>query len=326
MNMYRLSIFLTILTSFYSCSDNEKKAIVEAKQPVIESKILNKTSVVILGTVQDAGSPQIGCLKKCCTSLNKESKNNRMVCSMGIIDPISKKKYLIDATPDVVEQLHYLNSLSSSKNLLDGMFLTHAHIGHYTGLMYLGKEAINSKDTPVYCMPRMIGFLKKNGPWSQLVSNKNIVLEPLSNRDTIHLNKKLKVIPFLVPHRDEYSETVGYKIIGPHRSALFIPDIDKWDKWRSKIKHEISQVDYAFIDGTFYDGKEINHRNMAEIPHPFIIETMEQLKGMSKKEKNKVYFIHLNHTNPALNSDSNAFKTIINNGFHIASINEDFSL
>ena len=175
---------------------------------------------------------------------------------MGIIDPKKKAKYLIDATPDIVEQLDHLKSLSTSKNLLDGVFLTHAHIGHYTGLMYLGKEAINSNNIPVYCMPRMKSFLEKNGPWSQLVEDNNIKLESLRNGDTIHLNRKLKLIPFLVPHRDEYSETIGYKIIGPNRKALFIPDIDKWNKWNKRIIDEISKVDFAFIDGTFYDSEE----------------------------------------------------------------------
>jgi len=175
-------------------------------------------------------------------------------------------------------------------------------------------------------MSRMKNFLESNGPWEKLVQNKNIKLKDLSNRDTVFLDKTIKIVPLIVPHRDEYSETVGYKIIGSNRSALFIPDIDKWDKWDLSIVQEISKVDYAFIDGTFYDGEEINHRDVSEIPHPFIVESMNLLKNLSSKEKNKVYFIHLNHTNPALNEDSKAFKQILLNGFHVARINEVFSL
>ena len=324
--MSRLCVFLLFVTMIVSCTSPDVKTITKTIKSSSKTAQLKKTSIVILGTVQDAGSPQIGCLKECCSKLNDTDKKNRLVSAMGIINTTTNKKYLIDATPNIAEQLHHLNKLGSSEKLLDGIFLTHAHIGHYSGLMYLGKEGAAGKGINVYTMSRMKNFLETNGPWEKLVQNKNIKLKDLSNRDTVFLDKMIKIVPLIVPHRDEYSETVGYKIIGSNRSALFIPDIDKWDKWDLSIVQEISKVDYAFIDGTFYDGEEINHRDVSEIPHPFIVESMNLLKNLSSKEKNKVYFIHLNHTNPALNEDSKAFKQILLNGFHVARINEVFSL
>jgi pyrroloquinoline quinone biosynthesis protein B len=121
-----------------------------------------------------------------------------------------------------------------------------------------------------------------------------------------------------VPHRDEYSETVGFKIIGPKKSALFIPDIDKWDKWDTSIVNLISEVDYAFLDGTFYDTQEINNRNIEEIPHPFIIESLELFKDLKESDRNKIYYIHLNHTNPLLNSQSKEYKHVVSNGYNVA--------
>ena len=324
--MSRLCVLLLFVAILVSCTSPDVKTITKTVKSSSKIDRLKETSIVILGTIQDAGSPQIGCLKECCSQLMDQDKKNRKVCSMGVINPNSRTKYLIDATPNISEQLNYLNKLGTSEKLVDGIFLTHAHIGHYTGLMYLGKEGVSARDINVYALSRMKNFLETNGPWEKLVQNKNIKLKDLSNRDTVFLDKNLKVLPIVVPHRDEYSETVGYKIIGETRSALFIPDIDKWDKWDLSIIQEISKVDYAFIDGTFYDGEEINHRDISEIPHPFIIESMSLLKNLSSKEKNKVYFIHLNHTNPALDEDSNAFKQIHENGFHVARINEVFSL
>jgi len=324
--MSRLCVLLLFVAILVSCTSPDVKTITKTVKSSSKIDRLKETSIVILGTIQDAGSPQIGCLKECCSQLKDQDEKNRKVCSMGVINPNSRTKYLIDATPNISEQLNYLNKLGTSEKLVDGIFLTHAHIGHYTGLMYLGKEGVSARDINVYALSRMKNFLETNGPWEKLVQNKNIKLKDLSNRDTVFLDKNLKVLPIVVPHRDEYSETVGYKIIGETRSALFIPDIDKWDKWDLSIIQEISKVDYAFIDGTFYDGEEINHRDISEIPHPFIIESMSLLKNLSSKEKNKVYFIHLNHTNPALDEDSNAFKQIHENGFHVARINEVFSL
>ncbi len=324
--MSRLCVLLLFVAILVSCTSPDVKTITKTVKSSSKIDRLKETSIVILGTIQDAGSPQIGCLKECCSQLMDQDKKNRKVCSMGVINPNSRTKYLIDATPNISEQLNYLNKLGTSEKLVDGIFLTHAHIGHYTGLMYLGKEGVSARDINVYALSRMKNFLETNGPWEKLVQNKNIKLKDLSKRDTVFLDKNLKVLPIVVPHRDEYSETVGYKIIGETRSALFIPDIDKWDKWDVSIIQEISKVDYAFIDGTFYDGEEINYRDISEIPHPFIIESMSLLKNLSSKEKNKVYFIHLNHTNPALDEDSNAFKQIHENGFHVARINEVFSL
>ncbi len=81
-----------------------------------------------------------------------------------------------------------------------------------------------------------------------------------------------------------------------------------------------------FLDATFYSGAEMNFRDISEIPHPFIIETMALFKDQPKSEKNKIVFIHLNHTNPALDPLSQATNKIEKNGFQVARINQVFTL
>lgn len=307
--------FFAALCTFLSCSEsvdlNEHRKGIE---------------LVILGTIQDAGSPQIGCEKKCCKDLLAQGVSERMVVALGAVDHDTKQQYLFEATPDFPFQLHHLQQVSNHSELPNGIFITHAHIGHYTGLMHLGKEAMNSKGVKVYTMNGMRKFLTQNGPWSQLVTNSNINLVSLEASKEITLNKSLSVTPFLVPHRDEYSETVGFKIQGKNKTALFIPDIDKWNKWEQSIIKEIRNVDYAFIDGTFYSGAEIGHRNIAEIPHPFIEESLNLFKELSPEERNKVYFIHYNHTNPVLDIENRACKEIQDKGFHLARKNDRFML
>ncbi len=290
--------------------------------------ISSSSSLIILGTVQDAGSPHPGCKKDCCRDLFLHPDPGRKVTSLGLIDPVSQKKFLIEATPDMPFQMKNLlkHSPFGGSEAPDGIVVTHAHIGHYTGLMYLGREAMNTRKVPVYAMPRMQEFLENNGPWSQLVKLENIAIRQLADKQTVVLTPNLKVTPFLVPHRDEYSETIGMIIEGPSKKVLFIPDIDKWDKWETDIIQAIAGVDYALIDGTFYDAAEISGRNIAEIPHPFIIESMERFRNLSEKERNKIWFIHLNHTNPALNPKSPQTKTILKNGFHVARMNTIFYL
>lgn len=285
-------------------------------------------SIIVLGNVQDGGSPHIGCIKACCKDLFINPDPTRMVSSLGVIDPENKLNWLFDATPDFTFQLKALRKASefSAKEVPDGIFITHAHIGHYTGLMYLGREALNAKQVPVYAMPKMKSFLEHNGPWSQLVTLNNISIKPIQNGQTNTLSSNIKVTAFKVPHRDEFSETAGYLIEGPDKKALFIPDIDKWSKWDKNIIEEIKKVDYAFIDATFYDATEMNNRPITEIPHPLVVESMELFKNLPLKEKDKIYFIHLNHTNPLLNPESGQTKNVLQSGFHIARYNDVFEL
>ncbi len=254
--------------------------------------------------------------------------NLREVVSIGLLDTQNKRNFLFEATPDIASQLKNLKRYSnfSNKETPDGIFLSHAHIGHYSGLMYLGREALDAKQVPVYAMPRMKKFLEENGPWSQLVNLKNIALVELQVEVELKLTTNLSVKTFLVPHRDEFSETVGYVISGKFKKALFIPDIDKWEKWSTSIDEEIKKVDYAFVDATFYDAQELNNRNIKEIPHPFVIESIKRFKNLSDNDKSKIYFIHFNHTNPLLKEDSEALNRVIKEGYHIAEINQTFEL
>ena len=294
--IYRLLVIFFLFTSFY----------LPTKDPFI----------VVLGTTQDAGYPQIGCARECCKKYWDKKIGKQKVSCLALFDPSTDQKWIFDATPDLTEQLHEADKLQ--KGDLSGIFLTHAHIGHYTGLMYLGREALNAKETPVYVMPRMFDYLKTNGPWSQLVNLKNIQLKKIKADSTIILTRGIAVTPFLVPHRDELSETIGYGINVGTKSVLFIPDIDKWQKWNINITELVTAYDYVFLDGTFYQDGELPGRNMAEVPHPFVQESMQLFDDLPTSQKQKIYFIHFNHTNPLIDKSSNEYKEVKSKGFNVA--------
>jgi len=184
--------------------------------------------------------------------------------------------------------------------------------------MYLGREAMGAKSVPVFVMPRMKSYLENNGPWSQLVELKNIQLIQMIDNERVKLGEYLTLTPILVPHRDEFSETVGFSVASNEKNLLFIPDIDKWDRWHLSLDQIIGEYDHLLLDGTFYDGRELPGRNMEEIPHPFVVETNELLKALSLEEKEKVQFIHLNHTNPLLNQDSKEYQEVMLSGYRVA--------
>ena len=284
-----------------------------------------EVKLVVLGTAQDAGAPQIACKKECCKSL-WESGQSEAVVALGLIDSTNQKHYLFEATPNITQQLQDLNSIAGNTSSFGGVFLTHAHMGHYSGLLFLGKEALGGQSVPVFALPRMRQFLSNNGPWEQLISEKNIALRPLVASKNEKISEKIEITPIQVPHRDEYSETVGYWIKGPHKTALFIPDIDKWERWDTAIESLIQKVDYALLDATFFDGNELPNRDMSKIPHPFLIESLARFDSLEANEKAKIYFIHFNHTNPLLKENSQASKEVRAKGYHIARSGLELSL
>jgi pyrroloquinoline quinone biosynthesis protein B len=275
--------------------------------------------IVVLGVAQDAGYPQANCYQPHCMRAWENPELKRLTSSIAVVDRTDESKYLFDATPDLREQLYRLHVIAPDPQYtLEGVFLTHGHIGHYSGLMHFGHEASGSRNVPVYAMPRMREYLENNGPWSQLVNYQNIRLSTLGDEQAVRLSERVTVTPMLVPHRDEYTETVGYRIEGPHRSALFIPDISKWDRWETDVRDLIRSVDYALLDGSFFADGELGNRDMSEIGHPFVSESMSLFADMSEEEKSRVIFIHMNHTNPLLIEGSAQQQQVESRGFRIA--------
>ena len=272
--------------------------------------------IYILGNVQDAGLPHIGCQHKFCKEKFNEFEEY-FTTSIAVVDPLERKYILFEATPDLPYQLNYLEKEIFNEFLLpESIYITHAHIGHYTGLMYFGREALGAKNLMVKVLPKMGDFLKTNGPWNQLVDINNIQIQNLNFGLNTNELRNITVTPIQVPHRDEYSETAGFIIEGRNKKALFIPDIDKWEKWNKNLKQLVYEFDYLLLDSTFYDSDEIN-RDISEIPHPLVIETINLLDDLSREQKDKIYFIHMNHTNLMLDPSSELTKLVKDKGFNI---------
>jgi pyrroloquinoline quinone biosynthesis protein B len=279
--------------------------------PALAADVPDGPHVVVLGIAQDAGHPQAGCTKRCCQAAWSDPAKRHLVASLGIRD--GDQVWLVDATPSLPDQLQ---ALTSDDQDLAGILLTHGHMGHYTGLLHLGREAMGADDVPVYAMPRMAGLLTGSEPWALLGRLDHIDVRLISADQPIELSKQLKATPFVVPHRDELSETVGWRIEGPNHSVAWLPDIDKWSTWDTPVEELIASVDVAFLDATFYADGEIQ-RDMSEVPHPFVVETLERLKDRPELLE-KVRLVHLNHTNPLLDPTSKARKAVARQGLHVA--------
>jgi pyrroloquinoline quinone biosynthesis protein B len=276
-----------------------------------------RIEAVVLGIAQDGGVPHLGCRQKLCIEARSDPSKRRHVASLGLIDGVSGKRFLIDATPDFESQVSRLGGLP------DGILLTHAHVGHYLGLALLGREVANTREMPVYCTASMAGFLRENRPWSRLVQSKNISIHEIEPDREFALTENLRVTALRVPHRDEDSDTVAYVVAGPARKLLWLPDIDKWEKWDRRIEDVLETVDVAFVDGTFFSADEIPGRSIAEIPHPLVPETVSLLSNETRRAK--IFFVHLNHTNRLL-WDRKETRRLLDKGFGVAAEGQRLAL
>jgi pyrroloquinoline quinone biosynthesis protein B len=265
---------------------------------------------IVLGIAQDGGVPHAGCQQRLCVEARRDPSKRRLVASLGLVDPESGRRYLIDATPDFALQMDRLGGLP------DGILLTHAHIGHYLGLAQLGREVLNARRVPVFGTPSMAKFLRENRPWSRLIDAGNLDVRELEPGVELELTRSLHVTAIRVPHRDEDSDTVAYLVRGPSRKLLWLPDIDKWEKWQESLPAFLRDPSLvAFVDGTFSSAEEIPGRSIAEIPHPLVSETV-RLFG-ADAPRGRVFFVHLNHTNRLL-WDRTALKDVERRGFRVA--------
>jgi len=278
----------------------------------------NVPYVLLLGITQDGGYPHIGCKRKCCQQAIIDKSKSRNVIALAIVSPTENKWWLVEATPNITEQLQLFSNKTSGKYpyLPEGIFITHAHMGHYTGLTYLGREALGAKEIPVYVLPKMKSYLETNGPWSQLVQLKNISIHQLAAEKSEIISPFVSVTPILVPHRDEYSETAGFTIKAGQKNYLFIPDINKWSIFNKDIVEEVKKADIAFLDATFFSAEELAYRNITEVPHPFVLETLDLFRNAGAAIKQKIVLIHFNHTNPLL-SDPKKIQSFKKEGVRI---------
>lgn len=267
---------------------------------------------VVLGIAQDGGIPHLGCRQELCVEARRDPSKRRLVASLGLVDAGARRRFIIDATPDFPAQVDRLGALP------DAILLTHAHIGHYLGLAQLGREVLGAKRLPIYCTPAMASFLRGNGPWKRLVALENVEIREVTPGVEVELTPSLRATAIRVPHRDEESDTVAWLVAGPRRKLLWLPDIDKWEKWDRRIEELVrAESLLAFVDGTFFSADEIPGRSIRDIPHPLVGETVARFGGSAPAAPAKILFVHLNHTNRLL-WDAGARRELERQGFGIA--------
>jgi pyrroloquinoline quinone biosynthesis protein B len=280
--------------------------------------------VLVLGTAQDGGVPHVACTCPRCEAARRDPKRRRAVASIAIVVPSTGRRYVVDATPDLSRQLDLLPPAGTKgrgkvdRAPVDGVLLTHAHVGHYLGIAFFGYEAVHTSGLPVHATPRMAAFLRGNAPWSRLVARGEIELREAPPGVAFDLDSGVRVTPFAVPHRDEDSDTVGFKIAGPRHAIAYVPDTDTWATWSPEALRTLAECDTLLVDGTFFAALELPGRDIGQIGHPLIVTTMDRLESEVRSGRIRVLFTHLNHSNNALDPSGREFREVEKRGFAVA--------
>jgi len=312
-------ILLLALVSAYAGCGADRPG-VSGEPPIAAT---DPPSVVVLGTAQDGGFPHAACRCDRCRMALGDPGRVRHVASLAIALPKSERVFLVDATPDIRPQLQRIRELAAGprhgidRAPVDGVLLTHAHLGHYTGLAFFGFEAVHTRDLPVHCSPSMAGFLRSNQPWRQLIEIGNVRLHETVSGEPIDLGDGVRVVPLGVPHRDELSDTLAFIVRGPSSSLLYVPDTEGWEAWETPIEIVAAGVDIALLDGSFFSLDELPGRDLSAIGHPLIRDSMDRLALLVENGSLRVYFTHLNHSNPALDPEGPQRAEIERRGFAV---------
>jgi pyrroloquinoline quinone biosynthesis protein B len=258
-----------------------------------------EVEVFMLGAAQDGGFPQFGCYCPNCSRVYDGSVPSDTAVSLAIIDRAAGRWFLVEAAPQLHEQWGMLAGKVAGL-VLSGVFLTHAHVGHYPGLLFLGKEGMNASGLPLYASSEMHMFLQSNEPWGVMYKNGNFARVDLQEHVSIKLTDGVSITPQFVAHRRDFTDTCAFTIFGPKRRVFFCPDIDSWEGMVPDLPTILSTVDIAMIDATFYDNNELPGRDMKTIPHPRVVQTLSILRGNSPPpgtSRAQTVLIHLNHSN-----------------------------
>ncbi len=243
---------------------------------------------------------------------------HRSASSLAVIGP-EGAVVLLDASPDIRLQSQALLGSdvypTDRDTFLDGVFVTHAHMGHYAGLLHFGNEAASADHLPLFGTERFLSYIEDNEPWAALTRSGHLDPIPIDGMSAA-IDSGLSIAAIAVPHRDEYSDTVALSVsVDGQPWMLYLPDIDDWSSW-DDAEEEIASHEIALLDATFSSVDELPGRDVAQIRHPLVPDTLERFSHLTADTQ--IVLTHINHSNPLGNPAAGITQQTTAAGFTVA--------
>ncbi|OIR10596.1 MAG: hypothetical protein BEU05_01525 [Marine Group III euryarchaeote CG-Bathy2] len=278
-------------------------------------------TATLLGSAQDGGVPQAGCRCAHCAAALADRAFERLPASLALRAPSGVQ--LFEATRELARQLALAGGGTPA-----AVWLTHAHLGHVDGLGQFGPEVMNARGVPLHCSRAVAERLRATPGWRALLDGGHLRLREWRSGEPV-AGDGFSVTPLPVPHRSEAGDTHAL-FVSRKRKLLFLPDHDSWDATLPAVGAASPRdwfrqlgADIVLLDGTFCSANELPRQ--AEVPHPPVAETLERL-GPRREGDPRVVFIHLNHTNPLCNPDSDESAQLARSGWEVGCEGQTFSI
>ncbi|MGI9586307.1 MAG: MBL fold metallo-hydrolase [Acidimicrobiia bacterium] len=261
--------------------------------------------LIVLGSGQDGGTPQFG--SPGAVGSDRSASSVALVVSDGPV-------LLFDASPDIRSQARLLPTRGPDDQPVDAVFVTHAHMGHYAGLLHFGKEAAATSNIPLFAPDSVVTFLEANEPWATLFNDGHLESFPLDHGTATVEDIEVQAIP--VPHRPDFSSTCAFTVsVQGDPWILYVPDIDSWDLW-PEASTELARHPVCLIDATFSDQAELPRRDFSDFPHPLVWDTINRFAEIATTTR--LILTHINHSNALGDPDSAIALQAKSRGFEVA--------
>lgn len=298
----------------------------------------------VLGTAAGGGVPQWNCNCPNCRDARLGRQPRRLQSALAI-SPDGAAWYLVNATPDVREQLDRMPAAFPGPGIrespLRGVLLTDAELDHTVGLLYLREGA----RWRLYATGAVLDVLETAFPvlpilraYSPLLTVQEVspggsfTIEGARRAIRVHVTAMSDRLPLYAGSgrrhaaRGEAPPAPGavvaltFEDLHSGRKALYAPGVRRLTP---ALEREVRQADLVLLDGTFWSEEElrtlgVSARTASDMDHlPMggpsgTANWLQRLPGPVRR------FVHVNNTNPALDPHSPERRLLREMGLDIA--------
>lgn len=297
--------------------------------------------VVILGSAAGGGVPQWNCNCRVCAAAWADPSLRNTQVSAAISADDGRHWFLINASPDIRQQILDTPALHPAKGSLRhspiaGVILTNGEIDAIAGLLSMRE----SSPFALHAHPRVLSTLAENSVFGVL----NPALVP---RIPMHLDQPfepllpdgtpsgLLVEAFAVPGKPAWymegaaadpGDTIGLRLQA-QAGGEAVYFIAACAEVTPDLATRLSGAALVLFDGTLWQDDEMIRAGLGQktgqrMGHLSMTDTLAALDGLDIGQR---VFVHINNTNPALLPGTAERSMATAAGWHIPSAGEEFS-
>ncbi|WP_324716746.1 pyrroloquinoline quinone biosynthesis protein PqqB [Carboxydochorda subterranea] len=295
----------------------------------------------VLGTTAGGGLPQWNCNCANCRRARAAGPSGRRLQSSLAVSPDGAAWYLINATPDVREQMAHFRALAPGPGIRDtplrGVLLTDAELDHTLGLLNLRENA----RWTLWATPAVLHVLESVYPVLPILraysSELQVRAMPVDRAFMLpperapgasvqvlatEVSRRLPVYAQALSGAPAPGAVVAFTLTNPAtgRRLVYAPGLRRLE---ASLRAQLEQADVVLLDGTLWDEDElirlgVAHRTAADMDHAPMNGSHGTARWFGELPARWKLYVHVNNTNPALDPSSPERRRLREAGLDIA--------